>query len=307
MGQGAQGIYGLLASNPGVLNARSRRLPDGFYLVEVAMTKEGPANARSGACFIIEFVAVSAGVNGDNSLRGQKFSTVPKLDKNPEAATRELVQFVASCEGKTLDDYTDAATKAVDGKLLAMLIQRTFQATSGVGANAQPANPYRGVRLFVRAENKRTEGGFDYVKHEWSPATQTLAGQLGYDWPSGSVEGSAAPAPAPTVQAPPMVPAVPGLPGFPAAPSAPAIPPAAPMVAPMVPAPAMAPQAPPAPMVAPAPVPPPAPAIPAGPRAVEGQPGWFYSVRFPGFYFSGPSEEAPSAYYNPADGSLTRY
>ena len=202
MGQGAQGIYGLLASNPGVLNARSRRLPDGFYLVEVAMTKEGPANARSGACFIIEFVAVSAGVNGDNSLRGQKFSTVPKLDKNPEAATRELVQFVASCEGKTLDDYTDAATKAVDGKLLAMLIQRTFQATSGVGANAQPANPYRGVRLFVRAENKRTEGGFDYVKHEWSPATQTLAGQLGYDWPSGSVEGSAAPAPAPTPPTP---------------------------------------------------------------------------------------------------------
>lgn len=266
MGQGASGIYSLLASKPDILNATSRRLPDGFYLVEVVATKEGPANARSGACFVMEFRVCSG------PMAGQTFSTVPKLDKNPEAATRELVQFVAACEGRTQDSYT-GANGAVDAQQLSGLIQRAFQGN---------ANPYRGARVFVRAEKKTTKGGFDYVRHEWSNATETLARQHGFDWPMGAVDGN----PGSAAPLPPQIPAM-ALPG--AVP-----PPVAPMVPPALPTPA-------------APPPPAPPPVATGPRAVDGNPGWFLSVKFPGWWFSGPSEEQPTAFYDPSTGTTHRY
>jgi len=324
MGTGAQGIYGLLANNPNILNATSRRLPDGLHLVEVISTRPGAAGARSGAAFIIEMRVVSG------PLAGQKFSSVPKLEKSPEASTRELVQFCAACEGKSQDDFTNPVSRVVDGGTLAALIQRAFEAT--VGNPPQPANPYAGIRVFVRAEERTAKGsGFKFTRHEWSAATPALARQSGFEWPEvtpvAAEPGSAAPAPAMAAPAPAMAaplttapgwglpPAQPNLPGAGSASIAvrPMAPPAAPM---MPPAPAMAPpaapaapSAPPAPVMAPpAPAaPPPAPAAPSGPRPVEGQAGWFHSVKFPGWWFAGPSEDAPTAYYDTATGTTHRY
>lgn len=298
-------IFNLLANNPNVLNASSRRLPDGFFLVEVLTTKEGPANARSGSCFIVEFVVVSTGVNGAN-LRGQKFSFVPKLDKSPEAATRDIVAFVAACEGRTVDTYAPGGN--VDAATLTALIQRAFQQTTGTGANVQPLNPYRGRRVFVRTEERPTKSGFKFVRHEWSPATEVLARQHGCDWPSGSVAPVETSNPNPAPQ-----PAAPNLPGYnpagiavTAVPTPPAMPPApaAPWNPP--PAPAMTPPAPPAPMMPP---PPPAPGIPQGPRPVENNPGWVHSVKVPGWWGAG-SDDPPvpgTQVFDPATGTVHRY
>lgn len=292
------GIFDRIASTPGILNATGARLNTGHYLVSIDCTKfEG--GKRSGDAYIIEFTCLDGvevnpqtGARTKTTAKGRKFSSVPKV-KNAEVTVREIAELISALENRAngFNAYIDPTTGQTNVNALNFDITRTFHQRDATG---NPTNPYKGVRVFVTAEKRTAQGsGKEFTRHEWSPASETLAAQYGYDWTGTPALG----------------------PGAAQTPTAPAIPAAPVQVAPL-PAPMM-PQVPAVPMMPPpvqvAPPPPPAPAnqVVPPPQVTGGFPpgfvipeGWGANPQFPGWIQSPPLPAQGVKFFNPSTGEV---